>query len=114
MATITTYLLVSNPQDPETLCSHPILDEHELELQTRSEREETLPAIRFVAKGALEERPSLEKPCRELSAAFPEATITFCEVEERFGQVEHFQSIVFIDGKQAGEIEHGYVLNVGS
>lgn len=114
MATVVTYLLVSNPSDPDAVRSHPTLQEHGFEPQPMDDAEEdALPALKFAVASALEDSASLEAPCREVSAAFPEATITFCEVEERFDQVEHLRSIVFIDGKKAGEIEHGYVLNVG-
>lgn len=115
MATVVTYLLVSDPDDPDAVRSHPILEEHGFEPQPMEESDqESRPALKFAVAGALEDRPDLQAPCRTLSEAFPDATITYCEVEERFDQVEHLRSIVFIDGKQAGEIEHGYVFNVGT
>jgi len=116
MATVVTYLLVSNPADPEAVRAHPILDEHGFEGRPIEEEatEDSLPALRFAATSALEDRPDLETPCRELSGAFPEATVTYCEVEERFDHVEHLRSVVFIDGNRAGNIEHGYVFNVGT
>ncbi len=116
MATVVTYLLVSNPDDPEAVGSHPIIDEHGFEQRPieKGEDEETLPALKFTVANALEDRRGLEAPCRKLSAAFPEATVTYCEVEERFDHVEHLRSTVFIDGKRAGDIEHGYVFNVGT
>lgn len=114
MATVVTYLLVSDPEDPDAVRSHPLLERHGFEPRPMDEPdEESRPALQFAATGALEDRPDLKGPCRQLSAAFPHATITYCEVEERFDHVEHLRSIVFIDGKQAGEIEHGYVFNVG-
>ncbi len=114
MATVVTYLLVSNPKDPDAVRTHPTLREHGFEPRPMGDGEESeLPALKFAVASALEDSPSLEAPCRELSADFPDATITFCEVEERFEQVEHLRSVVFIDGKQAGEIEHGYLFNVG-
>lgn len=116
MATLVTYLLVSAPDDPEAVSEHPTLQEHGFERRPLEDPEEDdeLPALRFSVASALEDSTSLEAPCRELSTAFPEATITFCEVEERFDQVEHLRSVVFIDGHKAGEIEHGYLLNVGT
>lgn len=115
MATVVTYLLVSAPKDPDAVRSHPILDEHGFEPRhVEQDESEALPALKFAVTSALEDTPSLEASCRELSAAFPEATVTFCEIEERFDQVEHLRSVVFISGQQAGEIEHGYVLNVGT
>lgn len=114
MATVVTYLLVSNPKDPDAVRAHPILQEHGFEPRPMEDEDEgELPALKFAVASALEDSASLEAPCRELSAAFPDATITFCEVEERFEQVERLRSIVFIDGQQAGEIEHGHLFNIG-
>ncbi|MCS3640155.1 hypothetical protein [Salinibacter ruber] len=116
MATVVTYLLVSNPEDPEAVRSHALIDEHELEERPieDDETEETRLALKFAATSALEDRADLESPCRQLSEAFPEATVTYCEVEERFDHVERLRSVVFIGGKRAGHIEHGYVFNVGT
>jgi hypothetical protein len=49
-----------------------------------------------------------------LSSAFPEAPVTYCEVEERFNNVEHFRTVVYVAGREAGEIEHGFAFNVGA
>lgn len=116
MATVVTYLLVSNPDDPESVRSHPIIEEHGFEPRPMEEGdgEDRLPALKFAVSHPLEDRADLEAPCRELSASFPEATVTYCEVEERFDHVEHLRSIVFIGGQRAGHIEHGYVFNVGT
>ena len=115
MATVVTYLLVSNPDDPEAVRSHPTVEEHGFEPRPIEDRnEEALPALRFAVASTLEDSESLEAPCRELSAAFPEATVTYCAVEERFDQMEHLRSVVFIGGRPAGEIEHGYVYNMGA
>lgn len=115
MATVVTYLLVSNHKDPDAVRTHPTLQEHGFEPRPMDNGEESeLPSLKFAVASALEDSPSLEAPCRELSADFPDATITFCEVEERFDQVEHLRSIVFIEGKQAGKIEHGHLFNVGT
>lgn len=115
MATVVTYLLVSDPKDPQSVRSHPLLEDHDFETHSaKQEESDALPALRFSTTNALEDRPNLENPCRKLSSNFPEATITLCEVKERFDQVEHLRSVVFMDGKRAGEIEHGYVLNVGT
>jgi hypothetical protein len=40
--------------------------------------------------------------------------VTFCEVEERFNNVEHVRTVVYIAGREAGEIEHGFAFNVGA
>ena len=115
MATLVRYLLVSNPSDPDAVRTHPILEEHGFEPEPMEDQpEDALSALRFSVVSALEDSESLEEPCREVSAAFPEATVTYCEIEERFDQVEHLRSIVFIDGNKAGKIEHGYILNVGT
>lgn len=115
MATVVTYLLVSDPDDPEAVRSHPMLEEHGFEPQPMEDREEEArPALRFAVASTLEDSESLEAPCRELSAAFPEATVTYCAVEERFDQMEHLRSVVLIGGRPAGEIEHGYVYNMGA
>lgn len=115
MATVVTYLLVSNPDDPAAVRSHPILEEHGFEPHSSDDQaEEGLPALQFAVTSALEESSPLEEPCRRLSAEFPEAAVTVCEVEERFDHVEHLRSVVFIGGQHAGEIEHGYVLNIGT
>lgn len=115
MASVITYLLVSNPDSKEAVQSHSIVKDHGFEVQeTSKEQNESVPALRFVVRTPLEETSDLETPCRKLSAAFPETTVTYCEVEERFEQVEHVRTVVFIGGRHAGEIEHGYILNVGS
>ncbi|WP_103026822.1 hypothetical protein [Salinibacter altiplanensis] len=114
MAKVVTYLLVCNPEDLEAVRSHSIIDEHGFEGRPMEESDEALPALKFVTESALEDHTDLERPCRELSEAFPEATVTYCEVEERFNHVEHLRSVVFIDGTRAGNIEHGYVFNVGA
>lgn len=116
MATVVTYLLVSNPENPDAVESHPIIGEHGFERRPMGEddADDALPARKFAVAHPLEDRADLEAPCRQLSASFPEATVTYCEVEERFDHVEHLRSIVFIDGQRAGDIEHGYVFNVGT
>ena len=116
MATVITYLLVSNPSDPEAIRSHSVIDEHGFEPRPieETDEDEALPALKFAVASALEDHSKLEAPCRELSAAFPGATVTYCKVEERFDHVEHLRSVVFIDGKRAGNIEHGYMFNVGA
>ena len=116
VANVITYLLVSDPDDPEAVRSHPLVDEHGFELHASENEPENTerPAVRLAVGSALEDGDSLEEPCRELSAAFPEAVVTYCEVEERFDQIEHLRSVVFINGRHAGEIEHGYVFNMGA
>jgi hypothetical protein len=116
VANVVTYLLVSDPEDPEAVRSHPLVDEHGFQLHAPENQPENTerPSVRFAAASALEDGKSLEEPCRKLSAAFPNAVVTFCEVEERFDQIEHLRSVVFMNGRHAGEIEHGYVFNMGA
>lgn len=115
MASLTTYLLVSNPSDLDAVETHPVIEEEGFEVRQRWEgEEEEIPSLKFVLTLPLEEQPELEEPTRKLSSAFPEATIIVCKVEERFNQIDHLQTNVFIDGRRAGEFEQGYILNVGS
>lgn len=115
MASVTSYLLVSNVEDEDAVCSHSVIADNGFELRKRSDEEEdAISFLKFAATGSLEEKPDLKRPSRSLSSEFPEATVIYCEVEERFDQIEHFQTTVFINGRRAGEMEHGYVLNVGS
>lgn len=130
MATVVTYVLVSDPQDPDAVRSHPAIDAHGLEPrpideQTIGEKDEihesgeraagdTRAALRFSVARPLEDHEHLDAPCRDLSSAFSEATVTLCEVEERFDQIEHLRSVVFIGGQQAGHIEHGSIFSVGA
>lgn len=115
MATVVTYLLVSDPEDPATVRSHPVIQEHDFELRSVEEGDsDALRSMEFAAVRTLEASSNLEGPSRTLSSDVPEATITCCRIEERFDQVEHVRSVVFIGGQKAGEIEHGYVLNIGT
>lgn len=115
MASLTTYLLVSNPDDLDAAQNHSIIEKEGFELQRRWDGDgDEAPALKFVMTTPLEERPDLERPCRKLSSAFPHATIIYCEIEERFNQIDHLQTVIFIDGCRAGEFEQGYILNVGS
>lgn len=115
MADVVSYILISQPDDRNAVKEHSIIDEFGLELQHEEDDEtDGLSSLRFGITSSLEEKPNLESPCRTLSSDFPKSVVTLCEVEERFDQVEHLRSVVYIRGQQAGEIEHGYILNVGS
>ncbi len=115
MASRTTYLIVSNTNDVDAVQSHPFIEEQGFELQERWEGEEdVIPSLKFVLSRPLEETPGFEEPTSNFSSAFPDATVILCEVEERFNQIDHLQTVVFIDGQRAGEFEQGYILNVGS
>ena len=115
MASVVTYVLVSNPADPDAVAEHDVIENHEFDLQQREVDEEgSVTSLRFATTTALQENPALERPVRELSQAFPEAVVTFCEVEERFNNVEHLRTVVYLDGQSTGHIEHGYTFNVGA
>jgi hypothetical protein len=114
MATIITYLLVSGADDVEAVSDHPTIAESELDhRETRESGTEQVSSVSFAADQPLEEQDDLVGPARELSAEFPEATVVLCEVEERFDQVERLQTMVFMEGKNGGKVEHGYIFNVG-
>lgn len=125
MATVVTYILVSDPRDPDAVRSHPVIDEQPIDEQPIGEKDEThesgeratgdtRAALRFSVARPLEDHERLDAPCRDLSSAFSEATVILCEVEERFDQIEHLRSVVFIGGQQAGHIEHGSIFSVGT
>jgi len=115
MATVTTYLLVSGPSAPEAVREHDLFEEYEFEhRETIESGEQQLPALQFALKYPLEEAVELTEAIRQFSKEVPDATVVLCEVEERFDQVERLQMIVFRDGKRGGDIEHGFIYNVGS
>ena len=115
MAAITTYLLISGIEEPGVVQSHALFEEHDFELRDRFEPDgEQLPALQFAMEHPIEEAVDLEEDIRQLSVDVPEATVVMCEVEERFDHVERLQLNVFSNGKRGGNIEHGYVLNIGS
>lgn len=114
MATTITYLLVSGANDVEAVSDHPTISESEMDhRETRESGAERVSTVSFAAEQPLEEGDDLVDPARELSSAFPEATVVLCEVEERFDQVERLQTMVFMEGKNGGKVEHGYIFNVG-
>lgn len=114
MATLITYVLVANSKEADDVEDHTLFSEYEFEhRETVGMGEEQVPSVLFRIEQALEEQVDLEEPLRKLSRDFPNSTVVICEVEERFEQVEHLQTNVFIDGKRAGNVEHGYIFNVG-
>lgn len=115
MASRVTYLLVSDPDDPKAVREHSAITEAEFEYRTSfGEGEDTRPALQFAAESPIDDPGDVISACRALSTAFPTATIVVCEVEERFDHVERLKTSVFRAGDIAGEIEHGYVYNVGA
>jgi len=113
MASLTTYLLVSGVDDADEVTSHPIVDEWDLDVHTPADPEADVVTLTFVNTAPLEEAEDLEEAARDLSTAFPAAVVQVCAVEERFDQVERVQTVLYRDGMHAGEIEHGYVFNIG-
>ncbi len=115
MATLTTYLLISGASDLEAVQEHDLISECNFECRERSEAgDEQLPAVQFALEEPLDEADDLEESARQLSTDVPDASVVLCEVEERFDQVERLQMVVFRDGKRGSDLEHGYILNVGS
>jgi len=112
MPTVYTYALVSRPETPSAVQSHPAIQDSEFERQRSSEEDDSLPSLQFAAREALEERTDLEEACRELSASFPEATVVCCTVVERFQQTERLTTAIFEGGTRTGDFEHGHVYNV--
>lgn len=115
MAATTTYLLVSEVNKPDAVRSHALFETHDFEVRQRLEASsDQHAAFTFAVEQSIEEAVDLEEDVRQFSADIPEATVVMCVVEERFDQVERLQVNVFSNGKQGGNIEHGYVFNVGS
>lgn len=114
MATRTTYLLMSGVSEDDRGRDHPLLSEYDFEHQKTYERtSDQHPAEKYILEEPLEEAGELLEKARTLSNERPEATVLVCEVEERFDQIDAVRTTVFMGGKQAGEIEHGHVFNVG-
>ena len=114
MASQTTYLMVSTPDDPSSVPNHPVIEDYNLDLHTEQKRNDgQCKSITFIHESTLEEQSDLKKPARKLSMSFPSATIVLHVVEERFDHIEWVQTKLYSEGKEAGEIEHGYIFNVG-
>jgi hypothetical protein len=114
MATTITYVLVSGADDVSAVRDHQLVSESVLEhRETRDSGPQQVSAVSFAAEQPLEEEEKLSDVAREMSDEFSEATVILCEVEERFDHVERLQTLVFMNGKNAGKVEHGYIFNVG-
>lgn len=114
MASRTSYLLISNISNIDAIQDHSFIEEQGFELREKWEGEGVIPSLKFILTRSLEETEDIEESTRNFSSSFPDATVILCEVEERFNQIDHLQTNVFIDGQRAGEFEQGYILNVGS
>jgi len=115
MASIKTYLVVSSPDDPTSVCDHSVIEEYDFDLHTEQERKDNQCAsVTFVHESTLEEYSDVTSPARELSTAFPDATVVLHVIEERFDHIERLQTHIYSEGKEAGGVEHGYILNIGA
>ena len=114
MATRTTYLLVSGPDDVSAVQEHPLVEDEALEVRevVRADSDQAA-SLTLAHQAPVEAQPDLSDTARALSAAFPHATVLLCAVEERFDQIERVQATTYRDGKDAGKVEHGYIFNVG-
>lgn len=114
MASVTTYLLVSGANEQEAVRTHSVVEDGELEVHdTREKEADRLAGITLKHESPLEDRADLSEAAQTLSAAFPDAIVLLCEVEERFDHIERLQTKMYSGGKDAGHIEHGYVFNIG-
>lgn len=116
MAAVTTHLILSGPElDGETVARHFLFEDVEFgEVEDHESSPEQQPHLHLRHESPLEEEGvDFPRLAREASEVFPGATVLVLEVEERFGQVERVQTRLFIGGKDAGEVEQGYVFNVG-
>lgn len=114
MATITTYLLVSGLENPGSVSEHDLFGEHAFEhRETQLAGEHQRPSVTFALEKPLDEAEDLTSAIRAFSTDVPSATVILCEVEERFDQVERLELRLFRDGQDGGDLEHGYVFNVG-
>jgi hypothetical protein len=115
MATLTTYLLISGTNDLEAVQEHELISDRDFECRDRGEAGDAqMSAVQFALEEPLDEADDLEESVRQFSTDVPDATVVLCEVEERFDQVERLRMVVFRDGKRGGDLEHGYIFNVGS
>lgn len=114
MAKVTTYLLVSNLKEGKTPEDHQVIGERGFEVEKIFDQKDSVTrAVQFSVEYPIEENESMKETATEISEAFPESTVTLCEVEQRLGQIEHVHTTVFQNGSYAGEIEHGFLYNVG-
>jgi hypothetical protein len=114
MATLTSYLLVSAPDDVSAVQEHPLVKDEALEVREviRADSEQAA-SLTLAHQAPVEEQPDLSDTARGLSEAFPDASVLLCAVEERFDQIERVQATTYRAGKEAGKVEHGYIFNVG-
>lgn len=115
MASLTTYLLVSGVDDTSEVQDYSAISDYDLEIREQVDSTDSQTSqVKFVLEQPVENAIDLQDPARRISSTFPDAIVVLCVVEERFEQVERLQTQVYRDGKDAGQIEHGYILNIGS
>jgi hypothetical protein len=114
MASTITYLIVSSPDDPDSVRDHRVIEECDFDLHAEQKRTDNQCAsVTFVHESTLEDHWDATEPARELSTAFPSATVVLHVIEERFDHIERLQMNIYSGGRNAGEVEHGYVFNIG-
>lgn len=114
MADITTYVLVSGAAEPEAVPDHSLFAEYDFDhLETTDGGDQKLPCVTFALQHPIDETIEIEQPIRRFSGDVPQATVVACTVEERFDQVERLQLNVYRNGQKGGDVEHGYIFNVG-
>jgi len=114
MATITTYLHVVDPEEPDSIDNHELFENYGFDRRgTQEGNGQQLPTLTFALEQPLDEAEDLNGAVQSFSEDVSSAIVVLCEVEERFDQVERLQLYIFRDGKRGGGIEHGYVYNVG-
>lgn len=115
MATVTSYLILSGSEsDVEAIPGHSLLEDVSFDdMEVIESSADQQPRVKIKHTSALEEETDYNRIAREMSASFPTSTVLVVEVEERFDQVERVQTRLYMEGKSAGEVEHGYVFNIG-
>lgn len=115
MASVITYLVVSAPDDPSAVQGHAALEDTPFELQEATGAADgQVPSLTFAHQAPLEDASDLNATARTLSDAFPEAIVLLTVIEERFDHIERLKSKMYSAGNDAGELEHGYIFNIGS
>lgn len=113
MASNISYVLVSDPDDVTAVKNHDIVEEYDLNLHDMETEEGAVATITFRLERPLEDAPDLATAARTLSSDFSTATVLLCDIEERFDHIERTHSRIFREGTNAGQVEHGFVFNIG-
>jgi hypothetical protein len=114
MASQITYVVVSSPNDLSLVREHAVIEEYDFHTHAHQKKEtDQCASVTFVHETTLEDGTDMTKPAKELSTAFPDATVVLHVIEERFDHIERLQMKMYSEGKYAGEVEHGYIFNIG-